>query len=73
MKIIKWLNKDSMKYLSLFTGIALTVILNLFIAILLYRCFEKYFFKSISILLILILLALVNSFYSIYKFIFDKD
>lgn len=73
MKIIKWLNKDSMKYLSLFTGIALTVILNLFIAILLYRCFEKYFFKSISILLIFILLALVNSFYSIYKFIFDKD
>lgn len=73
MKIIKWLNRDSVKYLSLFTGIAFTVILNLFIAIFLYRCFEKYFFKSISLLLVFILLALVNSFYNIYKFIFDKD
>lgn len=69
MKFDKFVNKDAIKYFSLFTGIALTIIFYVFFAIVIYKCFEKYFFKSLSVLFILILVAIISAFYSIYVFI----
>ena len=66
---MKIFDKDFFRYLALFTEIGLT----LFIAIYLYYLFEKYFFKSFIFLIFMILLGIVNGFYSVYRLIFPKN
>ena len=65
---MKIFDKDFFRYLALFTEIGLTLFINVFVAIYLYYLFEKYLFRSF-----MILLGIVNGFYSVYKLIFPKN
>lgn len=67
MKKFNFINKDTIKYLSLLGNIGLTIALNLVVSIYLYKLFEKYFFKSLVIFVAFLFLAIFNAFYSIYK------
>ena len=69
---MKIFDKDFFRYLALFTEIGLTLFINVFIAIYLYYLFEKYFFKSFIFLIFMILLGIVNGFYSVYKLILNS-
>ena len=70
---MKIFDKYFFRYLALFTEIGLTLFINVFIAIYLYYLFEKYFFRSFIFLIFMILLGIVNGFYSVYKLIFPKN
>ena len=70
---MKIFDKNFFRYLALFTEIGLTLFINVFIAIYLYYLFEKYFFKSFIFLIFMILLGIVNGFYSVYRLIFQKN
>ncbi len=70
---MKIFGKDFFRYLALFTEIGLTLFINVFIAIYLYYLFEKYLFRSFIFLIFMILLGIVNGFYSVYKLIFPKN
>lgn len=67
MKKFSFMNKESIKYISLLGTLGLTPVLNLVVAIYLYKLFEKYFFKSLVVFIAFIFLAIINAFYSIYK------
>ena len=69
---MKIFDKRFFRYLALFTEIGLTLFINIFIAIYLYYLFEKYVFKKFYLLIFMILLGIVNGFYSVYKLIFPK-
>lgn len=70
---MKIFDKDFFRYLALFTEIGLTLFINVFVAIYLYYLFEKYLFRSFIFLIFMILLGIVNGFYSVYKLIFPKN
>lgn len=72
MKFFEIFDKEFFKSFSLLTQIGLTMAINIFVPIYLYRLFEKYFFKSFIFLIIMILLGIFNGFYSLYKIIFPK-
>ncbi|MDU2236705.1 MAG: AtpZ/AtpI family protein [Fusobacterium periodonticum] len=74
LRLQSWeVQKDFFRYLALFTEIGLTLFINVFIAIYLYYLFEKYLFRSFILLIFMILLGIVNGFYSVYKLIFPKN
>lgn len=72
MALKSWFDKDFFRYLGMFSNIGLTIFINIFLSIVLYRYFEKYFFKSLLIFFIFLSLGIFNAFYSIYKNIVNK-
>lgn len=72
MKNFKWINKDVIRAISIFGNVGLTMIINIFVCIGIYKIIEIYFFKSTILFIILLLLGIVSGFYSVYKLIMNK-
>lgn len=71
-KYLKWIDKDVIKAFGLFTNIGLTMIINIFVCIGLYKLIEMIYKPSTILFIILVILGVMSGFYSVYKLIMDK-
>lgn len=72
MKYFNWVNADVIRSLALFGNIGLTMVINIFVCIGIYKLIEMFYGKSSLLFIGLVILGVASGFYSVYKLIVGK-
>lgn len=72
MKFYKFIDNDFIRYFSLLGYLGFIIFINIYGAFLIYNYIANHFFKSLMLMIFLIVLGVFNGFYTIYKIIMNK-